>query len=30
VITALAGFVELGAVILSRGRRPDPDPGQAP
>src|SRR5262245_1818448 len=25
VITALAGFAELGAVILSRGRRPDSD-----
>jgi hypothetical protein len=27
VITALAGFVELGSVIMARGRRPDPDPG---
>jgi hypothetical protein len=30
VITALAGFVELGAVILARGRRPDPDPNPNP
>jgi polyferredoxin len=25
VLTALAGFVELGSVILARGRRPDPE-----
>jgi len=30
VITALAGFVELGAVILARGRRTDPGPEQTP
>jgi len=30
VITALAGFAELGSVFLARGRRPDPGPEQAP
>ena len=30
VITALAGLVELGSVILARGRRTDPGPEQTP
>jgi hypothetical protein len=30
VITALAGLVELGTLIMARGRRPDPGPEQAP
>jgi hypothetical protein len=29
VITALAGLVELGSLILSKARRRDPGPGQA-
>jgi hypothetical protein len=30
VLTALAGFVELGSVILARGRRSDPGTEQTP